>query len=210
MRSLVFVIMLLVSLSNPLSVKGAEFGDIDLSVYMLGSWPRDQEVYNQGTIAQSSIKQGIGAGLKIGLFPHFTRRVVGLELDSFGHGGALSFPNNANGHNNGTGRSNLLVLNTMVNLVLRYPGEKVTPYVGIGAGWSHGMLLNPNIRGRDDKDFDAARTLGHQYLAGVQAMVGSKVFVFGEYRYFSANYHWEGLAVDFRSHYGLFGIGLRF
>ena len=76
--------------------------------------------------------------------------------------------------------------------------------------WSQGTLLNPNIAGRADRDFDSARALGHQYLAGLRVMVSPKVFVFGEYRYFSANYHWEGLAVDFRAHYGVFGAGLHF
>lgn len=210
MWHLLFVCILLAPVAVPPSVQGAEFGDIDLSVYMLGSWPRDQNVYNQGATVPASIQQGFGAGLKVGLFPHFTNRVIGIELDSFGHGGALSFPNSANGQNNGTGRSNLLILNTMFNLVARYPGEVLAPYVGIGAGWSHGTLLNPNITGRADKDFDTAHALGHQYLAGVRAMISPKVFIFGEYRYFSANYHWEGLAVDFRAHYGLFGVGLHF
>ena len=41
-------------------------------------------------------------------------------------------------------------------------------------------------------------------------MVSQKVYVFGEYRYFSANYHWDGLAVDFHVHYGVVGVGLRF
>ena len=210
MRLLAFLLILLAPLWSPPEGQSAEFGDIDLGVYMLGSWPRDQNVYNQGTTVPASIQQGIGAGIKVGLFPQFTERIVGIELDSFGHGGALSFPNSANGQNDGTGRSNLLVLNTMLNLVLRYPGEVVIPYVGIGAGWSHGILLNPNIQGRADKDFDTAHALGHQYLAGVSAMVSPKVFIFGEYRYFSANYHWEGLAVDFRAHYGLVGVGLHF
>jgi opacity protein-like surface antigen len=210
MRSLVFVLILLGILWNPVSGGSAEFGDIHLSGYLLGSWPRDQSLFNQGSTVPASIRPGLGAGLKIGLFPHATRRMLGIEIDSTGHSGALSFPNTANGQNNGTGRSNLLLLNTMVNLVLRYPGEVVTPYIGIGGGWSHGILLNPNIAGRADKDFDAARALGYQYLAGAQIMVSSKAFVFGEYRYFSANYHWEGLAVDFRAHYGLFGVGLRF
>ncbi len=206
----IFVLIVSGSLWHPLAVGSAEFGEIDLSGYLLGSWPRDQLLFNQGSSVPASIQPGVGAGLKIGLFPHATGRMLGIEIDSSGHGGALSFPNTANGQNNGTGRSNLLVLNTMLNLVLRYPGEIVTPYIGIGAGWSHGTLLNPNIVGRADKDFDSARALGHQYLAGAQVMVSPKVFVFGEYRYFSANYHWDGLAVDFRAHYGLFGVGLRF
>ncbi len=207
---IVCLIGLFVHLGTPLNGLAAEFGDIHLGFYALGSWPRDNGIFNQGTTTEASLKQGFGAGLKVGLFPRFTNRMLGIELDSYGHGGALSFPNTANGQNNGTGRSNLLVLNTMFNLVLRCPGETVSPYVGIGGGWSHGTLLNPNIIGRADKDFETARAFGHQFLGGVQILVTPKVFVFGEYRYFSANYHWDGLAVDFRTHYGLVGAGLHF
>ncbi len=210
MWRLVFVCILIAPLGIPPVGQSAEFGDIELSVYMLGSWPRDQNVYNQGMAVPASIQQGFGAGLKIGLFPNFTNRVVGIELDSFGHGGALSFPNGVSGQHAGLGRSNLLIFNTMFNLIVRYPGEVLTPYVGIGAGWSRGTLLNPNIAGRADKDFDTAHALGHQYLTGIRVMLNPKVFVFGEYRYVSTNYHWEGLALDFRAHYGLFGVGLHF
>jgi opacity protein-like surface antigen len=188
----------------------AEFGDIELSVYALGSWPRDTSIYNQGVTADASAKQGIGAGLRVGLFPSFAGRMLGLEIDSFGHGGSISFPNSGNRVNQGAGRSDLLVLNTMFNLVLRYPGETISPYLGAGAGWSHGILLNPNIAGRADKDFETARTFGHQLLGGIHVMVSRRVFLFGEYRYFAANYHWEGLALDFRAQYGLAGVGLRF
>ena len=48
----------------------------------------------------------------------------------------------------------------------------------------------------------------HLHLFNAQQNIA--IFLFGEYRYLSSNYHWEGLAVDFRSHYGLLGIGLRF
>ena len=47
-------------------------------------------------------------------------------------------------------------------------------------------------------------------LGGVQGNLTEKVFLFSEYKYFSANYHWQQLALDFRSQYALFGIGLRF
>ena len=198
------------SMSLASRVSAAEFGDIELSFYALGSWPRDEPIFNQGTTVPASVKSGFGGGLKVGLFPHFTKRMIGLEIDSNGHGGAISFQNTANGQNGGTGRSNLMVLSTTVNLILRYPGEAVLPYVGIGAGWSHGVLLNPNIVGRSDQDFESARALGYQFLAGTQVMLSQRVFLFGEYRYFSANYHWEGLALDFRAHYGLAGFGLRF
>ena len=210
MRHCLFACALLAFLHVPPPGQGAEFGEIDLSLYVMGSWPRDQNVYNQGATVPASVGHGYGAGLKVGLFPEFAKRVVGLEIDSFAHTGSLVFPNSVSGQQAGTGRSDLLIINTMFNLVLRYPGEVVIPYIGIGAGWSGGTLLNPNIAGRADKDFDSARALGHQYLAGLRVMVTPKVFLFGEYRYFSTNYHWDGLALDFRTHYGLFGAGLRF
>ena len=188
----------------------AEFGDVELTMYALGSWPRDENVFNQGTEVPASVQQGFGAGLKAGLFPTAMRRMVGLEIDSNMHGAALSFPNNANGLPNETGRSDLLVINTTFNLVLRYPGERLRPYVGGGAGWSHGTLLNPNIAGRDDKDFDSARAMIHQFLGGAQVLLSPRIFLFGEYRYVSSNYHWEGFAIDFRTHYGIVGAGLRF
>jgi opacity protein-like surface antigen len=188
----------------------AEFGDVEVSVYALGSWPRDETMFNQGTTVPASIQQGFGAGLKVGLFPATLHRVVGLEIDSNIHSGALSFPNLANGQNNGAGRSDLLLFNTMFNVVVRYPGETVRPYVGIGAGWSTAVLLNPNIAGRDDEDFGSARAFGHQYLGGAQVLLNPKVFLFAEYRYFSSDYHWTGLAVGFRDHNALLGIGLRF
>jgi opacity protein-like surface antigen len=188
----------------------AEFGDVELSAYALGSWPRDLAIFNQETTVPASIRDGFGAGLKVGLFPATLRRVVGLEIDSNLHGGAISFPNIANGQSNATGRSDLLLISTTFNLILRYPGERVRPYVGFGLGWSHGTLLNPNIAGRDDKDFDSAYTFVHQFLGGGQLVISPKWFLFGEYRYVSANYHWEGLAMDFRTHYGLVGAGLRF
>lgn len=201
--------------------RAAEFGDVELGLYALGSWPRHQDIFNQGTSVPASVQQGFGAGLKVGLFPATLKRIVGLEMDSNMHGSALSFPNIANGRNNGTGRSDLLMINTTFNLILRYPGERIRPYIGGGIGWSHGTLLNPNIAGRDDTDFDSARAFTHQFLGGVQMVLNPQVplfatqrnvaiVLFGEYRYFSSNYHWVGLAMDLRTHYGLLGIGLRF
>lgn len=188
----------------------AEFGDVELSAYALGSWPRERGIFNQETTVPASIRDGFGAGLKIGLFPAALRRMVGIELDSNIHGGVLSFPNIANGRNNEAGRSDVLIGNTTFNLILRHPGERIRPYVGVGLGWSHGTLLNPNIAGRDDTDFGSAYSLVHQFLGGGQFIISPKWFLFGEYRYVSANYHWEELAVDFRTHYGLLGAGLRF
>ena len=191
-------------------VSSAEFGDIELGFYGLGSWPVDKPIFNQGSVTEASVKHSFGGGVKVGLFPDFTHRLIGVEIDSSGHGGAFSFPSRADSGQPAISRSDLLVLHTMINLIVRYPSRQITPYVGVGGGWSHGILLNPNIAGRADQDFEAARSFGYQFLAGTQVMLSHKVFLFGEYRYFAANYHWNGLALDFRSHYGVAGFGLRF
>lgn len=188
----------------------AELGDVELSGYVLGSWSGDQDIFNQGTIVPASVHQGFGAGLKVGFFPSALHGMMGLGLDSNIHSGALSFTNVAKGWLHGTSRSDLLVTNTTVNLILRYPGKRARPYVGIGMGWSSGVLLNPNIAGRDDTDFDSAYAFVHQVLGGTEIVLSKKIFLFGEYRYVSTAYHWNGLAMDFRPHYGLIGAGLRF
>ncbi|HMS84539.1 MAG TPA: outer membrane beta-barrel protein [Nitrospira sp.] len=190
--------------------RSAEFGSIEIGGYALGSWPKDQDLYNRGTTVPASVQSGFGAGFTVGLFPTMLRGIIGLAFDSNLHGGALSFSNIAQGQRNERGRSDLLVSNTTANLVFRYPGERVRPYIGAGVGWSSGTLLNPNIAGRNDQDFDSTYAFVHQFLGGAQVSLTTKVFLFGEYRYVSANYHWEKLAFDFRTHYGLFGIGLRF
>ena len=216
------LLTLLFCCSNPTDIVfPAEFGDIELSGYALGSWPREQDIFNQGTTVPASVQQGFGAGFKIGVFPAVLKRIVGLEMDSNMHSAALSFPNIANGRNNETGHSDLLMINTTFNVIFRYPGERIRPYIGSGIGWSHATLLNPNIAGRDDRDFDSARSFTHQFFGGAQVVLKPQLFLFGaqrdigfflfgEYRYLSSNYHWEGLAVDFRTHYGLLGVGLRF
>lgn len=220
-RSTALLSLLFWCLSTTKPALAVEFGDVELSGYALGSWPRDQDIFNQGTSVPASLQQGFGAGLKVGLFPAVLKRLVGIEMDSNMHSAALSFPNIANGRNNETGRSDLLIINTTFNLILRYPGKRIRPYIGGGIGWSHGTLLNPNIAGRDDKDFDSARSFTHQFIGGAQVVLSPKValfntqqnvaiFLFGEYRYLSSNYHWEGLAIDFQTHYGLVGVGLRF
>ncbi len=197
-------------LSTPELAFPAELGSIELSAYALGSWPRDQDNSNQGAMATSSFEQGFGAGLKAGLFPSVLHGIIGVALDSNIHSGALALSRTMNGQSNEAGSSDWLVTNTTANLILRYPSETIRPYIGIGVGWSTGTLLNPNIAGRNDKDFDSAYALVHQFLGGVQMFLNLKVFLFSEYRYVSSTFHWDRLAVEFRTHYGLVGAGFRF
>jgi opacity protein-like surface antigen len=202
---LVLAILLLVTVSE---VSAQEKDDVYISLYVERSLPRDRNVFLGGEeMTNTRVSNSVGAGMKLGFFPAIAKGVVGIELESSGHGGRVTFPLMTNSQ---TASTNLLVFNSMVNAIVRYPGEIIRPYLGVGVGLSQGILTAPNIPGRTDTDFEVARSFGHQYLAGVQGMVSERTFLFAEYKYLSANYHWEKLSLDFRSHYVIAGIGIRF
>ncbi len=187
----------------------AETADVDIGLYSLGAFPSGHGLFAQGgNPSDTRITNGVGAGIKVAVFPHYLDNIVGIELESFGHGSEITFSSSA--HAGSPASTNLWVFNSMVNLILRYPGKALVPYIGVGGGLSDGVLTHANIPGRSDQDFEGSWTFGYQFFGGLQGNVTEKVFLFSEYKYFSANYHWKQLALDFRSQYALFGIGLRF
>jgi opacity protein-like surface antigen len=188
-----------------------EKDDVYMSFYILGSFPRNQNVNFGGVdVPNTSVENGIGAGLKVGVFPDITRRLLGFEFEYSALGSGIEFPVSTGSGTESIGSTNLLVFGSMVNLIIRYPGKVIQPYVGIGGGLSHGILFGADIPGRADRDFEASPTFGYQFLAGVQSNLTEKTYLFGEYKRFAANYHWEGLSLDFRAQYALVGIGIRF
>ena len=187
----------------------AETADVDVGLYVLGAFPSDQGLVAQGgNPSDTRITNGAGAGIKAAVFPHGLGNIVGIGLESSGLGSAISFSSPVNAGS--AASTNLWVFNSMVNLTLRYSGKAFVPYIGVGGGYSSGVLTHADIPGRSDRDFEGSWAFGSQFFGGVQGNVTEKVFLFSEYKYFSANYHWKQLALDFRSQYVLFGIGLRF
>jgi len=190
-------------------VLAAETADVDVGLYALGAFPSDQGLFAQGgNPSDTRITNGAGAGIKASVFPHGLGNIIGIGLESSGHGSEISFSSPVNAGS--TVSTNLWVFSSMVNLTLRYPGNAFIPYIGVGGGYSSGVLTHANIPGRSDRDFEGSWAFGSQFFGGLQGNLTEKVFLFSEYKYFSANYHWQQLALDFRSHYALFGIGLRF
>jgi opacity protein-like surface antigen len=187
----------------------AETADIDVGLYALGAFPSDQGLIAQGSNPRDTrISNGAGAGIKAAVFPHGLGNIVGIGLESSGHGSEISFSSPVNAGS--AVSTNLWVFSSMVNLTLRYPGKVFVPYIGAGGGYSSGVLTHADIPGRSDRDFEGSWAFGSQFFGGLQGNVTEKVFLFSEYKYFSANYHWQQLALDFRSQYVLFGIGLHF
>ena len=182
-----------------------------VSVYVLGSLPSNRNaVFHGGVSPDTTVGNGVGGGIKGGVFPRIGKGVIGIELEWYGHGGDVEFPLTSGAAAGQHASTNLTVLNTMANLIVRYPGERIIPYAGAGLGISHSFLTATAIPGAADTDLGGSWTLGYQFLGGVQGSLTDQLFLFGEYKYFAANYHWEQLALHFRTQYLLGGIGWHF
>jgi opacity protein-like surface antigen len=141
--------------------------------------------------------------------------VFGLEGELFGFGGRL---NQRIAGVSGAVAS-LASVNSMVNLLVRYPGSVIQPYIGVGGGVSLGYLDATSIqsglveiRGKSDDV-----TLAFQLIGGLRAYVSDKVYLFGEYKYFGTKYSWpsEGAgdpetSLSFRAHIVAAGFGVSF
>jgi opacity protein-like surface antigen len=194
--------------------------DLLLSGHVLGMFPRDEDLSVSGNrIFNTDVRGTIGAGIKFDIYPWFTKKIVGAEIEAFGLGGSVRAPRTTLGTGTTQAQGSLIAITTMYNLMLRYPGETIQPYIGAGVGSSTGILYNANIQsgnvGLSGTSGDLA--FAYQFLGGVRAFVTKKLFLFGEYKYFVTNYSWgsEGASaqrvkLDFQTHIVSGGIGWSF
>ncbi|MDH4192567.1 MAG: outer membrane beta-barrel protein [Nitrospirota bacterium] len=210
--SIKFVLLItwVVAFSLPGRLEALDNIEIYLSAYGMASQPSNKGVSFKGRgVSGETVSGDPGLGFKIGLFPHFASGYLGIELESFGNNNSIRFPI-VSGLETTKGNSSLITYQSIVNLMLRYPGALFRPYVGMGGGLSNGILTNADIPGRNDKNFETGTAFGYQFLGGMHLVITKRWFVFGEYKYFSANYHWKELSLQFRSEYFLGGIGFLF
>ena len=193
--------------------------DVHLSAYALGSFPMHVSTLKVSgdEIPQTSIGRGIGGGFKAGVFPHFLKRIVGLEGETFVLGAAVTAPRTITGTGIRSADADFIAVTTMVNLLLRYPGQIFQPYGGVGGGLSSGFLFDSDIQRGSDKITGNAgsMTFAYQFLGGLRGYVTQKVFLFGEYKYVAAKYDWDnqGLSgsrpsVTLNLHAQLFSVGI--
>lgn len=141
-----------------------------------------------------------------------------LEAEVCGRGDKLKTPDGAFP----SADANLLVLNSMANLLAPYPGETIQPYVGAGIGVSVAQLRDINFQttsgGMTGKGSDVA--FAYQFLAGVRAYVQKRFYLFGEYKYFGSSYDWKSetnsggagptTSLTFHTHVAIAGLGVSF
>jgi opacity protein-like surface antigen len=194
--------------------------DLYLSGHVIGFFPQDKDLSVGGNrIPNTDVRGPIGAGIKFDIYPWFTKKILGAEIEAFGLGGSVRAPRMTSGSGTTQAQGSLIAITTMYNLMLRYPGESIQPYIGAGVGSSTGILYNANIQsgnvGLSGTSGDLA--FAYQFLGGVRAFVTKKLFLFGEYKYFVTNYSWDSggagnqrIKLDFQLQIVSGGIGWSF
>ncbi|MBX3123619.1 MAG: hypothetical protein KF854_11095 [Nitrospira sp.] len=188
-------------------VQAAESADVYVSLAVVGAFPdnRGLKLGGQGA-SKVTLYNGLGVGLRIGIFPEFTNRIVGVEIEYFGSTGRLlSAPSENSSWREAT--AGLTVTNSMTNIIARKPDGKFRPYAGLGVGYSSAILHGANFSGRTNQDFDSTAAFSYQMITGFQYSVSGRTFIFSEYKRIMANFHWTDVSLDYHSNYALAGIG---
>lgn len=194
------------------------------SLFMQGSYPVNRPVRLQDDpYTNTDVQGGLGGGLKLGVFPAFAGGMLGFEAEVSGLDGKVDAPPQTIGGISRSASFRLQSINAMANLLLRYPGKVIQPYVGIGAGVSGGFARDLNLQHSSVgviRENAADGAFAYQFLGGVRANVTDRVFLFTEYKYFVANYQWESefsdgshgpsFTLNYRTHIISGGVGFRF
>lgn len=205
------VLICFMGVGFPNNLEALDKTEIYLAGYGMVTQPSSKGIsFKDSDILGEKINGEPGLGLKIGLFPSFLCGYLGMELESFGQNNSMSFQEVGNGMFPIKGESRLVTYSSMLNLMLRYPGRYARPYVGLGGGLSNGLLHKVEIPGRKNRNVEIGSALGHQIFGGIQLVSPKNWFIFLEYKYSAANYHWNQLSLNFRSEYFLGGIGYLF
>lgn len=192
----------------PLSqARAAESADVYVNVFLAGGFPDIHAMTLAGQeVSGMNARNQVGGGVRVGLFPQFTERVIGVELEYFGTTGKLSATNSSGAE----GQADVTTLNSMFNLVVRRPSGSVRPYGGVGVGYSGGVLHRADFPGRANRDIDSTPGFAYQFMGGVQWDVSARTFLFVEYKHLVTTFHWKGVALDYRANYAVGGIGWSF
>lgn len=203
------------ALDREQSVQSSKSG-VYISVFGLGSSPMDEDLKVGGVgVSNPELRRSFGGGFKVGVFPSSAKGIFGLEGEVNGFGGDLRVPNT--GFSNAD--ANVVSLNWMANVLLRYPGSVFQPYIGAGGGLSIGFIdinsLQTGFVGVTGKSAESA--LAFQLFGGLRAYVSDRVYLFGEYKYFGTKYKWEAegagnpeVSLSFRAHIVAAGVGVSF
>jgi opacity protein-like surface antigen len=206
------------------AVAQEEKGELYLSLLMLGNIPSNRPLkVETDPYANTVVDGGLGGGIKVGFYPAFTGRIVGIEGEFAGFNAQVDAPQSTSGGVTRSGQFRLNIFNAMANVLFRYPGKTLQPYVGAGVGLSGAFARNINIQHSlvgviNENAGDAA--FAYQLIGGGRVNVTDRLFLFSEYKYVVANYKWESelpngaggpsFSLPFRTHIISGGVGFSF
>jgi len=198
--------------------------EIYMGLLMMGNFPSNRALkFENDPYPNTEVGGGLGGGLKVGAYPAFTNGIVGIEGELAGFNANVEAPQTTSGGVTRSADFRLNVFNAMVNLMVRYPGDVVQPYAGIGAGLSGGFARGLNVQNSSMGTINenaADGAFAYQLIGGLRVNVSDRFFLFSEYKYFVANYKWESefpngsagpsFSLPFRTHIVAGGVGFHF
>jgi len=198
-----------------------------LSVFLTRSQPVSSTYkYLEDTIPSLTVGAGTGGGFKVGVYARPLNYALGGELELFAHSGKLSAPTTTNNGVTRFASQNFTMANAMFNVLARYPGDFIQPYVGAGAGvtlvFTDGQAQSA---GGVQSGSHGLQGLAVQALAGARMTVTQHLFLFAEYKYLLSFSELDNCGgeneqaarnckvlneLTYRSHYATVGLGFTF
>jgi opacity protein-like surface antigen len=198
--------------------------EIYMGLFMMGNFPGTRALkFENDPYPNTEVGGGLGGGLKVGMYPALTNRIIGVEAELTGFNAKVDAPQTMSGGVSRRADFRLNVFNAMANLMVRYPGDVVQPYGGIGVGLSGGFARGLNVQNSSMGTINenaADGAFAYQVIGGARVNLSERFFLFSEYKYFVANYKWESelpdgsagpsFSLPFRTHIVAGGVGFNF
>lgn len=168
---------------------------------------------NAGSTATNlQLSESMAYGAKVGIFFPGWFKWLGAEFDLYGSRPSIkaqsisgTFPDLAGV--NSVSRTTLTMVHWNANLLMRYPGEMLQPYVGAGVGWNLGFLGASNF-----SVADGSISPGLNLLAGMRVFVTEKIALFGEVKQNQSKLSFvdNQFTARYRSTAAMFGVTFHF
>ena len=154
-----------------------------VSGFLLRSYPIGGTLKFDGDkIPDTTFDGATGGGLKIGVFPSAFRSVLGAEVEVSGHGGTITAPLTQVGNRVRSAHLDTTQFNFMVNALVRYPGDFIQPYAGVGIGFSILGMDGHTQSSAGIREPDSVPGLAVQGIIGVRLIATNHLFGFVEYK----------------------------
>ena len=227
-----------IGLSVPSIGKGLSKGELNSTNSTSTTSPSGTLTFPSGTeLSDQSLKSSLLLGVKFGHF--FSKaRWLGIETELFrttphikqqnltftsGSGGPITFTPTAPGPSSniseltsvGAPGLNFRVITwAPMNVVFRYPGQRLQPYIAIGPGIFFARLRDSSITSGPDSQ--SSTKIGLNTQLGLRYYMTRNVSMFGEWKYnytrfnFQENDNFIGFRATYSMHHFAFGIGYHF